>query len=59
MKSPKVSMDCCLTGADPGFSFRGGGGAKDYNALMPITSAKSEVPFGKRALEALGVFNTF
>ena len=39
---------CLSPGADPGFSFGGGGGGrKKLYARTHITSAKSEVPFGR------------
>ena len=53
-----------VAGADPGFSFReGGGGAKDYIYANAHYKREIRSPFRQgsrarlRALEALGVFN--
>ena len=57
-KSPQISRGGKFggAGADPGFSFGGGGGGRKRlcHERRHITSAKIEVPLGKRALSDIG-----
>ena len=42
-----INHNLFAPGADPGFSFGGGGGRKRFCARTHITSARPEVPYGR------------